>query len=408
MNFIRLESKKQDAHLNWAIQRIPPVTRVRVPLGSASGSEAELIVELGAQVKAGEKIGEPKTQSSVAVHASISGKITDIGIFPHPVLGECLAIEITSDKKEEKISGTTLERAGWQNLSREELLSIFRDSGLVEMDAHEAPLHEKIQESAALILDATEPEPYVSADHSLVMSHALEILKGAEILKKVTGARSVQIIITEDKREAAELLKSKIFFLKWSDFSVEIVKDRYPAIPSSSSSPRLNISTAFTVYEAAVHQKPFYERPVTIAGECIFEPKNIWLPVGISFEAAIKACRGLLREPRKIIMGGPMRGMAQSSTAVCVAKGTQAILALPPEVAHQEIVEPCIRCGRCVEVCPEDLSPVMISLASEKKLYDLAREYGAETCTACGNCAYICPAHRPMVELIQKSYESTH
>jgi Na+-translocating ferredoxin:NAD+ oxidoreductase subunit C len=160
-------------------------------------------------------------------------------------------------------------------------------------------------------------------------------------------------------------------------------------------------STAFAVYEAVVQQKHFYERVVTVGGECVVEPRSLWLPIGISFHDAIHACKGVMREPQKVLMGGPMAGTAQSTVEVSVMAGTNAILALPKEVAKEESEEPCVRCNRCVDHCPVSLSPVMITLASERKEFSVAEAWDVTDCIECGNCAYVCPSKRPMLELIR-------
>jgi electron transport complex protein RnfC len=148
-------------------------------------------------------------------------------------------------------------------------------------------------------------------------------------------------------------------------------------------------------------QKPFYERVVTVGGECVVEPRSLWLPIGISFHDAIRACKGVMREPLKILMGGPMAGTAQRTPEVSVMAGTNAILALPPEVVREELAEPCIRCNRCVDHCPVFLSPVMITLAAEQKVFPIAKGWNVADCIECGNCAYVCPSKRPMLELIR-------
>ena len=162
-----------------------------------------------------------------------------------------------------------------------------------------------------------------------------------------------------------------------------------------------NAAAAFSVYEAVALQKPFYERPVTVGGECVTQPRNLWARIGTEFGDLVKACRGLLREPRKVVMNGPMRGTAQSSLEVPVIPGTQGILALPKEAAKPAPPEACTRCGRCLEVCPVEISPAMITLAAENDFFELAEEYGVGECIECGNCAYVCPSKRPMVELIR-------
>ena len=406
-NGLRLEGKKEASLISWTIRRQPaPPSRVRIPLvDQLSGTVSVPCVRVGVRVRTGEKIAaqqssqmaDPDGSSSVALHASISGEVTAIARFPHPVLGEAEAIEIQSDGRNEMAEGIGKERTDWQLLSHDNLLQIFRDSGLFIGSAL----------GQTLVVNGCESEPYVTADHSLMMSHPVEILKGAEILRKATGGDRIIFALEDDKMEAAELLKSKIYFLKWAHCNVTVFPARYPQDAEEilklewPGAVVHDVATAFAVYEAVVLQKPFYERVVTVAGECVVEPRNVWVRIGTSFEETIKAWRGLMREPLKILMGGPMRGIAQTSLEVPVTRDTPAILALPKEVVKPERVEPCIRCGRCVDACPVFLSPAMITLAAERNLFSEAREWGLEQCIECGNCAYVCPAKRPMVELIQ-------
>jgi electron transport complex protein RnfC len=215
-----------------------------------------------------------------------------------------------------------------------------------------------------------------------------------------------------------ELIKSKIYFLKWEDAEVRTVPALYPQGPESTllqawflgeegKAVVFPASTAFAVYEAVAQRKPFYERVVTVSGECVVEPRSLWLPIGISFHDAFHACKGVMREPRKILMGGPMAGEAQTTTEVPVMAGTNAILALPGEIVREEAEaptgEPCIRCNLCVDHCPVFLSPAMITLAAEQKEFAVAKEWNVGECIECGNCTYVCPSQRPMLKLIRSA-----
>jgi electron transport complex protein RnfC len=379
---------------------------------------------VGQSVSVGQKIADPANAHSVVVHASISGIVTKLG-HTNGISGtELPMIEITPDKTENFLSEIGRERKGWQDLSRESLLEIFRLCGLVEMTPDMEALHDKTRAGARLlILNACELEPYVIADYALIMSHPLEVLKGVELLKKVCGAESVVIAASQDKMEAAELLKSKIYFLKWKNYSVEIFPALYPqdidclleheflnkkisGIPSAiipSEIRTFSPATAFAAYEAVAMQKPLYERAVTIGGECVFEPKTVWIRMGTSLADAFSACKGFMRQPNKIVVGGPMRGRVSFSREAPILKGFNAVLALPDEVVRREVEKPCIRCGRCIEVCPVEISPVMISLAVEHQFLDMADSYGAGRCVECGNCTYICPSKRPMASLMCKA-----
>ena len=455
---IRLEAKKDFSLIDWSVRRIPPPEKVRIPFndfphpnplpggegrppeGRASlvGGVRGVCVEVGRRVRSGEKIAEPEDREAAALHASISGEVTQIRED---------IIEIRSDRKDERLPEIGKERRGWQDLGGEEIWGILRETGTPHPNplpfwgrglpagqagkaARRASLAGGRGEGGdTLIVDACEPEPYVSSDYALMMSHPVEILKGAEILRKVYGAERVMIATQEDKMEAAELLKSKIYFLKWRHFEVAAGEAVYPSpyfsprrkwgqeiqgqVQESGADLSLNFlspfspATAFAAYEAVALQKPFYERAVTVAGECVIEPRHLWLRIGTSFEDAIKACRGLMREPAIVLRGGPMTGEAVATLDAVVTHDTTAVLALPKEViAKPAEVEPCIRCGRCVEVCPAEISPAMITLAAERELFDLARDYGAEYCIECGNCSFICPSRRPMLELMQ--YAQAH
>lgn len=415
---LRLESKKENL-IEWTIRRTPPPARVIISLSQCQGASPIPCVKVGTKVRVGEKIAEPSSLDSVALHASLSGEVKAIGRFSHPLLEEAQAIEILSDGHDEKLPSIGHERADWQRLSPEVLQDIFQESGLLDFGIETRALHTKAREAECakietLILNGLESEPYVTSLYALLMSHPIEILKGADLMAKAAGAKRILMVVGDDKLEAAELLKSKIFFHKWNQFEVEILPTLFPQGDERLLLQRMSarrkeewkgsvfhMATAFATHEAVVLQKPFYERAVTVAGECVIEPKNLWLRLGTSFQEAIKVCRGLLRDPEKVLMGGPMKGIAQLNLETPTVKATQAILALPREVVQEEDVQPCIRCGRCIEVCPVDISPAMITLAAEQNLFEVVRDYGGEHCIECGNCAYICPSHRPMLELIR-------
>ncbi len=387
---VKLEGKKDATLTPWSIVRPSPPKKIKIPL-----IKAEARVQVGERVRVGEKIAETTGAHPTAFHASVSGKVSHIGE----------AIEIQSDGKDEPVPQMGQERFNWESLSSTEIFRILRESG-IEISG---------QISDVLILNGCESEPYLTSDHSLIMSHPIEILKAGEILCRALDAKDLIIALEDNKEEVAELLKSKIFFHNWSQAKVVVFPTRYPQedetilireLAGAQKAIVQNMSTAYAVYEAVVSQKPFYERVVTIAGECVAQPRNFWIRIGTSAEEAVKYARGFLREPEKVLLGGPMKGRAIETLDEPILKETRALLGIPKEIARPETVEPCIRCNRCVESCPVFISPVMITLAAEKDLFDLARDYGAAACTECGNCSYVCPAKRPMVELIQ--YANAH
>lgn len=414
---LKLDGKKDTTAVSWTIARPSPPRRVRIPLSFASDITALPTVRVGESVRVGEKIAETKSRNSVTLHASISGKISEIAKFPHPLLGESESVEILSDNKDESLPEIGHERSGWELLSSSEIQRILGESGI--------PWNQPSSPIDTLIVNGCESEPYLTSDHSLLMSHPVEILKGCEIFFRLLGARNLVIVLEDNKEEVAELLKSKIFFNTWSHARVEVLPSRYPQghetvlVGSLLKKPIQpghsvwevgvvvqNVTNVYAAYEAVVIQKPFYERVLTIAGECVAQPRNVWVRIGTLVEDVVKYARGFLRPPEKVVLGGPMTGVALGTLDIPVLGESRAILGLPKEVVRLDSIEPCIRCGRCVESCPVSISPVMITLAAEKDLFEVAQDYGAPFCIECGNCSYICPSKRPMVELIQ--YANAH
>lgn len=422
---LKLDGKKDSTLISWTIARPSPPRRVRLPLIQPPAAQARPRIQVGDRVRVGEALAEPVDSLGVTIHASVSGKVSAIAKFPHPLLRECEAIEILSDGKDEPMPGMGSARSGWEMLSPSEVIQILKEAGVAGMGQETFPPHFQIEASLpfqvdTLILNGCESEPYLTSDHCVMMSHPVEVLKGGEILRRALGAQKLIVVLEDNKEEVAELLKSKVFFHRWSQAEIQTLPSRYPqereeilvrhllgrSIPTGHFSWEAgvvvhSVATAYAVYEAVVLQKPLYERALTIAGECVAQPANFWIRLGTPVEEAVKYSRGFLREPGKVILGGPMTGPAIENLETSVMKETRAILGLPPEVVKPESLEPCIRCNQCVESCPVFISPVMITLAAEKDLFELAQDYGASLCIECGNCTYVCPAKRPMVELIQ-------
>jgi len=347
----------------------------------------------------------------------MSGRVEQIAAFPNATGHESRMIEIRKHGEPKAVPAAEINK-GWAEIPADELSGIFQRSGLVTTDPLMEPAHAKLRRHAGarvVIINACEPEPYVTCEQVLTMSHPLEILRGAELLKKAGGIEKIIFAVEDSNLEMIELIKSKIYFLKWEHVEVRTVPTLYPQGLESTllqtwfpeeedKAVVFPASTAFAVYEAVALGKPFYERVVTVGGECVVEPRSLWLPIGISFHDAIHACKGVMREPQKILMGGPMAGRAQEDDEVPVTAGTNAILALPKEVAREDKEEPCIRCNACVDHCPVSLSPAMITLAAERKEFAIAKEWNVSDCIECGNCAYVCPSKRPMLELIRSTF----
>ena len=423
---ISLEDKKEASITEWSIRKPLPAQKVYIPLQEAAGASLKCTVHLNQRVAVGDKIADASDPQSVPLYSGVDGQVTDFVEVDLPQGRRSRAVEIKTSGYDAPPKHWERSQQDWKQLSRSKLLAVFRERGLVELNASMMPLHTKIKQASKrtslLIVNACESEPYLTAEYALMMSYPNEILKGAEVLRQAVDAERVLIVTENNKLEAAELLQSKRFLRKLDHFDVKIVKSRYPQGSPVSllrdfagydlrdwaegfGAPAIifDVATIFAVYEAVFLDKPLFERVVTIGGECIAESHNVWFPFGTYVKDAMKVCRGLLRAPRKIVLGGPMRGMSIPHENVPIQAGTQGVLALPKEVATEEKTRACIRCGLCVEVCPVAISPVMITLAAERDEMDLAREYGAEHCIECGNCTYICPSKRPMLDLIRQT-----
>lgn len=414
---IRLERKKDASLLNWNLKKLLLPEKVCVPVPAT----AFPCVRVGEKISLGQKIADFAGPGCATVHASIPGAVEKIFSMTDALGQETTMVALRRHGEPKEAAPWLETKRPVEKLSAPELLKLFQESGLVSTDVSMQPVHAKIQQhpkAKTLIINGCEPEPYVTCEQVLILSHALEVLKGAKFLQKAIGANKIIFALEANDLEMIELIRSKIYFLKEKNIEVWPVASVYPNGLESTllqtwfrgredEAVVFPASTAFAVYEAVMHQKPFYERMVTVAGECVMEPRSLWLPIGISFEDALHACKGLMREPGKIIMGGPMAGITQESLAVPVMAGTQAILALPKEITFKSPEEPCIRCCRCVEHCPVSLSPVMITLAVEHGEFEIAQEWNVSDCIECGNCAYVCPAKRPMMEWISLAKENT-
>ncbi len=423
---LAFDDKKAQSLVTWAIKR-PRVPRsVVIPLTYRHEPPSEIEAEERQQVHAGQKIAAATAADAITRHAPISGTVFRIGNYPHPWHGETLGIEIQSN-------GTDETAAHFPQLQgfKQDPFSFFQQMGIVDLNPEMEPLHVKMAAACkagveTLIINGCDPEPYITSNYSLAMSHALEVLKGAEILRRVSGARRLLLAFQKNQMNVVELIRSKIYFLHWDHAEVVVHPSQYPngldalvlwdALKTDAREIEevqdrallLNLATAFAVYEAVECGKPLLERVVTVGGECVVEAKNVWVPLGTSLEETFRFCGGLLRDPGRVLVNGPMTGEAQSTLAVPVLAGTAAVLALSKEVVGSGETLACDRCARCIDVCPSKISPVEIVLAAERQQWDIARNAGVGLCIECAACAAICPSRIPMTSLIRSAKYAHH
>lgn len=393
-----------------------------IPLSQHAGAPCKPIVTIGQEVKKGEMIGEPGGFVSAPVHSSVSGKVIAISEFPNAMGRMVNSIVIENDLKEE---WTALKDApDYMNLPVEELKEKIKAAGIVGLGGAAFPTAVKLSPPKekpidVVIINGAECEPYLTADYRLMIEKPKEIIEGLKILMKVLGVTKGYVGIENNKPDAV----SKMSGAAKGEAGIEVMalEVKYPqgaekmlikavagrevparGLPMDVGAVVQNVGTALAVYEAARYGKPLIERVVTVTGEGIKEPKNLMARVGTKISELIDECGGFRDDVAKVVAGGPMMGFALSSLDVPVTKGTSGVLVLPEEgVVHAEDYGPCIRCGRCIDICAMGLMPSMLSILSEKGMYEEAKEYNLFDCFECGSCAFVCPSKRPIVQLVR-------
>ena len=412
--------RKNDTR-NKAIEIMKAPGLVYIPLQQHIGAACQPLVKPGDVVKLGQKIGEPGGFVGAPVHASVSGIVKDIRQVPHPSVGSGLAVVIENDGKDEPDDSIT--PGDISSMDADRIKELILEAGIVGMGGAAFPTHVKFSPPKekpidTVILNGAECEPYLTADHRLMLEAAEDVADGLKVIMKVLGVERAYIAIEDNKPDAVRIMTDTVKEVQGVD--VTVLKTKYPQgaekqliyvvtgrqVPSGGLPMDVgvivsNVGTSAAIARAIKTGMPLVERVVTVTGSGVAEPKNLMVRIGTSFMDVIQACGGFVEEPAKVISGGPMMGIGQYTLDVPVIKGTSGILVLTREEAKIPDVEPCIRCAKCVDACPMGLMPLMISAYALKEDYDNSEKFHAMDCIECGCCSYSCPAKRPLVQSIR-------
>ncbi len=403
------------------VRTAPLLDKYYVILQQNIGAPPKTIVANGEEVKKGQVLAVSGGFVSSSIHAPTSGKIKIIN-WPGPTGFNMSAVELTSDGKDQWISSVELDN-NWEALEVVELKKRIADAGVVGMGGAAFPTLVKLSPPSdkyidSLIINGAECEPFLTADHRLMVEETEKILQGVSLLAKILDTKNIFIGIESNKPDAiAELNKL------CGQYHVKIVplKVKYPqgaekqliyaitgrevpcsGLPMDVGCVVQNVATAATVADAVIYRKPLIERITTITGTSVCEPGNWKLRIGTPLGKALEFAGGINKQPAKMLLGGPMMGQAQSSLDVPITKNASGLLLLSENEIAQYSSHPCIRCGRCVDVCPMALMPGTLSVMIESENFDLAEYTNVIDCMECGSCAYVCPALRPLVQHIKR------
>nr|MBQ4320182.1 electron transport complex subunit RsxC [Clostridia bacterium] len=404
-----------------SIVRMTPPQVLVIPLTQHIGRPAQACVKPGDTVDMGQPIGiMPEGELGGIVHSSVSGRVTEIRSATTPSGDTIQHVVIENDFEDRLWSGVTPFTKRLQDTTADEIIEVIKNAGITGMGGAMFPTHEKTRTSLGrvkhLFINCAECEPYITANHRLLLEQPEAVLGGTKILLKAFGLRHADIAVEDNKLDVANLLDK--LTVSTDLFRIRVMKTKYPQgderqliyaligvevptgkFPADVGCVVFNAETAAAVYNAFAAGMPMIERIVTVDGDCIKKPMNLSVRIGTPFSEVIKYCGGLKRPIVKLISGGPMMGSAQWDIDTPVIKGTNGIIALSkkqtetiPETAA------CIRCGRCVGVCPMHLMPTYFAAYAAAGELEMCEKFDVMSCVECGACSYVCPGSVPIVQ----------
>lgn len=406
------------------IELLPIPKTVVIPISQHIGAPATIVVSKNDQVKVGQVIAKSSGFVSANIHSSVSGKVTKIDSIPDSsgYRKQSIVIQVEGDEWDEKIDKSTQVKRDF-NLSSEEIIQKIGEAGIVGLGGATFPSQVKLSvpkgmKAELLIINGVECEPYLTSDHRLMLEKGEEMLVGTKILMKALQVEKAIVGIENNKKDAIEHLTK--LAKNFDGITIQGLKVKYPqggekqlikaltkrevpsgGLPISVGTVVHNVGTAYAVYETVQKNKPLFERVVTVTGKSVSKPSNFLVRIGTSVNELIEAAGGLPDDTGKIISGGPMMGKALSNSDVPVTKGTSGILIIPEGESRRGKIMDCIRCSKCVGVCPMGLEPFLLMSVTERSMYDRTEKERVMDCIECGSCSYTCPSFRPLLDYIR-------
>ena len=409
------ERKEYTEHI--ALERFPDPEVVVIPLSMHAGAPANPVVQVGDTVKVGQKIGEAAAFISSPIHSSVIGTVIAIENHGHATRGECLSVVIKSDGKN-TLDESVKPHKDLESLTPDEIVEIVREAGIVGMGGAGFPTAVKLKPAKpvdTILLNGCECEPLLTADHRVLLEFADDVIFGLKAILKAVGAEKGVIVIEDNKPDAIALLEEKT--AECSNIEVVVAKTKYPqgaekmlikrvtgrkvpsgGLPADVGCVVSNISTTKAIADAIKTGMPLVERVVTVTGERLKKPGNYIVKIGTNTKDLIDYCGGTIGDDITIKAGGPMMGFVLSDTNVPIMKGSNGIIAVDTD---HTVEQPCIKCGRCADVCPMELSPLYYAKYADEENWQGMKDKNVMDCIECRCCEYICSSKIPLVSKIK-------